>query len=147
VFIARYMAMLAQAMPVARARGALLELQRRGIGQSVVSAMEQRLLGQVLERFGLHVYMTHVRGLDHLDASSKVELGLALQRELGLAPHEILLVGDTLHDFEVASAIGCRCLLYARGHQTRARLEQCGAPLIDSLDVVLDHVGGGVAAP
>ena len=147
VFIARYTAVLASAAPHARAHDALIELQRRSIAQSVVSAMEQRLLCQLLERFGLDAYMTHVRGLDHLGASSKVELGLALQRELGLAPAEILLVGDTLHDFEVASAIGCRCLLYAGGHQARARLEPCGAPLIDSLDAVLDHVGGNPGAP
>jgi phosphoglycolate phosphatase len=147
VFIARYTAALSSAAPVARALEALLELQRRGVAQSVVSAMEQRLLRQLLEHFGLHGYMVHVRGLDHLGASSKVEVGLTLQRELGLSPDEILLVGDTLHDFEVASAIGCRCLLYARGHQTRARLEQSGAPVIDSLDAVLEHVEQSAAMP
>jgi phosphoglycolate phosphatase len=147
VFIARYTAAISGAAPVACALDALLELQRRNIGQSVVSAMEQQLLRQLLQRFGLHGYMMHVRGLDHLGASSKIELGLTLQRELGLSPGEILLVGDTLHDFEVASAIGCRCLLYVRGHQARARLEQCGAPLIDSLDAVVEHVGQSAAAP
>jgi phosphoglycolate phosphatase len=139
-FMARYLAVLSGAAPHDSALGVLAELQRRGIAQSVVSATERRLLGELLERFGLSGYMTHVRGLDHLRASSKIELGLALQRELDLQPSELLLVGDTLHDFEVAAAIGCHCLLYARGHQTRTRLEQSGARLIDSLDAVLGFV-------
>jgi phosphoglycolate phosphatase len=147
VFIARYTEALALAAPVARALDALAELQRRSIEQSVVSAMEHGLLVQLLQRFGLHGYMKHVRGLDHLGASSKVALGLGLQRELGLGPRELLFVGDTLHDFEVATAIGCPCLLYARGHQARARLQASGAQVIDSLDAVLDYVAGAAIEP
>jgi phosphoglycolate phosphatase len=142
VFIARYCAALDGAVPAVGAHDLLGELQRRAIGQSVVSAMERALLAELLERFGLHGYMTHVRGLDHLGASSKIELGLTLQRELRLAPEQLLLVGDTLHDLELARALGCRCLLYAGGHQTRSRLEGSGAQLIDSLGALLDVLDG-----
>jgi phosphoglycolate phosphatase len=142
VFIARYRSVLDGALLAAGALDLLAELRRRAIGQSVVSAMEQLLLGELLERFGLHGYMTHVRGLDHLGASSKIELGLTLQRELRLAPEELLLVGDTLHDLELARALGCRCLLYAGGHQTRSRLERSGAQLIDSLGALLEVLDG-----
>ena len=145
LFIARYSASLLGAGPVAGALVALAELQRRAIAQSVVSAMEHRLLAELLARFGLHGFMTHVRGLNDLGASSKIELGLALSRELDLAPEQLLLVGDTLHDFELARALGCRCVLYAGGHQTRARLARCGAQVIDSLDALLAVVDGADA--
>jgi len=106
----------------------------------VLSAMETALLGRLLRRFDLDRHMSVVRGLHDNGASSKVALGIALQGELDLAPERILLVGDTLHDAEVAAAIGCRCLLYAGGHQTRARLERAGVPVCDSLARVAEVV-------
>jgi phosphoglycolate phosphatase len=140
VYNARYHARIDQAAAHAGVHAALSELQSRAIAQSVVSASESTLLHALLARFGLRAFMTHVRGLDHQRAHSKLDIGLGLQRELDLAPDEILLVGDTLHDHELASALGCRCLLYARGHQTRERLMACGAPLVDSLAEVVEFV-------
>jgi phosphoglycolate phosphatase len=84
--------------------------------------------------------MSAVRGLHDNGASSKIALGVALHAELELAPEQILLVGDTLHDAEVAAAIGCHCLLYGGGHQTRARLERAGVPVCDSLAIVAEVV-------
>jgi phosphoglycolate phosphatase len=141
VYNARYHASIDQAVAHAGAHDALLSIQRRSIAQSVVSASESKLLRTLLERFGLHAFMTHVRGLDHQRAHSKLEIGLVLQRELALAPDEILLVGDTLHDHELALALGCQCLLYARGHQTRDRLLASGARLCESLAEVAVFVG------
>jgi phosphoglycolate phosphatase len=151
-YIARYNARLHAAAPHEGAHDVLAALRARAIAQSVVSAMESTLLRALLARFGLAEYMTHVRGLDHLNASSKIEIGLALQRELCAAPSELVLVGDTLHDLELAAALGCHCLLYARGHQARERLESglgrersgSRARLIESLAEVAEFIG---AAP
>lgn len=138
-YIERYGTRLHAAAPQAGAHAVLTALRERAIAQSVVSAMESTLLRSLLSRFGLAEYMTHVRGLDDLNAGSKIDIGVALHRELRLAPDEIVLVGDTLHDCELAAAIGCHCLLFARGHQTRARLAArlgaagAGERLIDSL--------------
>jgi phosphoglycolate phosphatase len=118
-------------------------LRELGIAQSVLSAMEHTLLRGMLHEHGLIDYLHHVRGLDHLQASSKVQLGVALMdtlRELGTSAAETLFVGDTLHDLETAEAMGCRCLLYVHGHQSKARLaREAGsrATLIHSLDEVL----------
>jgi phosphoglycolate phosphatase len=143
-FISRYTERIELALPCSGAELALAENQRRAIGQSVVSAMEQNMLDRLLLRFGLARHMTHVRGLDHHNATSKVQLGLALRHELGVRPEQLLLVGDTLHDYETATAIGCHCLLYAGGHQSAERLARSGAQLIESLAEVaafIDHHG------
>ena len=50
-------------------------------------------------------------------------------------------MGDTLHDHELAEALGCHCLLYVQGHQTAERLTASGVPLIDSLADVARFVG------
>ena len=44
---------------------------------------------------------------------------------------KVLYIGDTVHDFEVASILGADCALYAGGHHDRERLEACGVAVFD----------------
>ena len=60
--------------------------------------------------------------------------------ELNHGPHEILFVGDTLHDKEVADLIGADCALISHGHVSQSRLENTGAPVFPSLIEMLDWV-------
>lgn len=52
-----------------------------------------------------------------------------------LSRHEfqVLLIGDTLHDAEAAEAMHVDCVLVAHSHQSKQRLKQSGAPVVDSL--------------
>jgi len=43
------------------------------------------------------------------------------------------MIGDSLHDYEVASNLGVQCLLIAQGHQSYARLAKSGAPILMGL--------------
>ena len=54
-------------------------------------------------------------------------------RESGADPARIMMVGDSEHDFEVARALGVRCVLFSGGHQPREVLAATGAPVIDAL--------------
>ena len=72
-------------------------------------------------------------GCDNIYARGKVEQGQQWIRQLDWDPAEIVLVGDTLHDFEVAEAMGSDCILLAHGHHCPTRLEQTGAPVAHSL--------------
>ena len=47
---------------------------------------------------------------------------------------EVLFIGDTDHDFEVAQSIGTDCLLISHGHHCHARLIKTGAPIVSSLE-------------
>jgi phosphoglycolate phosphatase len=123
-FIDRYMARLVEASAYQGAHDALRFVARRSLRQSVLSAMEHTMLGDLLMRYDLHDAMQHVRGLSDLRASSKVDLGRALLGDIGEPAEAVVLIGDTLHDFETATAIGCRSILVAHGHQSRARLER-----------------------
>jgi phosphoglycolate phosphatase len=51
---------------------------------------------------------------------------------------EILMLGDTLHDFEVASKLGCACILVAQGHHPFHRLQDAGATVEKNLADVLN---------
>jgi phosphoglycolate phosphatase len=107
--------------------------QSKGTRQFILSASKQDALDQCLEQYQIGHFFEHVSGLDNHYAASKLENGQKLISELNLNPKELVLVGDTVHDFEVASELGCRCVLIANGHQSRQILEATGARVIDKL--------------
>lgn len=47
--------------------------------------------------------------------------------KLNLNSKSILLIGDTVHDYEVAKELGCECVLIASGHQSKKELENAVA--------------------
>jgi phosphoglycolate phosphatase len=104
-----------------------------GIRQFVLSAMKQDALDQCLEQQNISQFFEHISGLDNHYAASKLENGRRLISAFNLNPKDLVMVGDTVHDFEVATELGCRCVLVANGHQSRALLNGTGAFVIDEL--------------
>ena len=64
-----------------------------------------------------------IAGLGDHYASSKIERGKELLGDLKADPTKTLMIGDTVHDFEVAQSIGSDCVLLANGHNKKERLE------------------------
>jgi phosphoglycolate phosphatase len=116
----------------AEARALLDWFRARNVPQAILSACEQRLLDTQVAEQGLSEAFVAVQGTDNLDGRSKIAVGRQLMGRLA-APGACLLIGDTLHDAEVAAALGCDCLLVACGHQNRERLAAAGCPVYDSL--------------
>jgi phosphoglycolate phosphatase len=67
-------------------------------------------------------YFDDIEGLDNHHAESKIEIGKRLLDENSIVNNSALLIGDTLHDFEVASEIGIDCVMVSNGHQSKERL-------------------------
>lgn len=107
----------------------LLHFAVRGISQSVLSAREHGQLAQELDYHGLLSFFDRVAGLSDNYAAGKVDVGRRHLSEIGVSPEKVVLVGDTLHDFEVAEALGTDCVLVAHGHQPGERLAQSGVPV------------------
>lgn len=108
----------------------------KGYGQSLLSAYKQPTLEEVVDHFGVRRFFQKVSGHTNHYAEGKVGHGRRLLDELGVSGAEVLLVGDTDHDFEVAQAIGAECLLVAAGHQSVERLELCGVPVLVNVSEV-----------
>ena len=123
-FIERYAARLGETKLHDGAIEALEALRERGIGCSVLSAAHERDLEELLVRHGIRRYFTHVYGLGHHEANSKIERGRELLAALRVPPAELVLVGDTDHDLEVAEALGIDALLVTGGHQSETRLRR-----------------------
>lgn len=110
----------------------------RGIKQYVISASEQSVLKDQLAKLGVSDYFVEIIGIDNVYAGSKKEI--AAQWLQNADRGNILMVGDTLHDHEVAQAIGARCLLFTGGHQSRQKLESAGVPVIDDLKKTVEYL-------
>jgi phosphoglycolate phosphatase len=123
------------------ATSVIKKLRRNGCRQFVLSAMQQEfLVATISERISPDLF-EKIAGLDNHYAHSKTEAGLKLLNEIGLPKEQILMVGDTLHDFEVAQILGINCVLFSGGHQSRNRLEKPGALVIDDLEEVAVLIG------
>ncbi len=110
------------------------------LSQAVLSAYEQKALLEATDFFELTDRFTDVIGLNDIYAAGKVENGKQYIAGLNIDPADVLFIGDTLHDFEVAEAMGVSCALVAGGHNSRARLETSGVPVFDSLSELRDDL-------
>jgi phosphoglycolate phosphatase len=110
------------------------KIQSKGIQQSLLSAYKQDRLNDMVEKFNLSKYLTHIVGLDNIYAAGKLHLGKKLMERLGNEHGETLMIGDTVHDYEVAKEIGSDCVLIASGHQNYDILSETGAKVYDSLE-------------
>lgn len=112
------------------------KLQSRGTPQSVISAAEQSMVQDLLGYYQIGHFFISARGLDNHHAAGKSAIGVAWVQELGIDPQKILMVGDTVHDYEVATAMQTDCVLVSGGHHSRRRLEATGAKVYDRLEQI-----------
>lgn len=115
------------------ARSVLSLFRQHGLRQVILSASEKELLQSHVAHHSLTPYFDTLVGLSDIYAKSKTEIGLAWLRESGQNPARTVMIGDSVHDFEVAQALGVSCVLFAGGHQLRETLAETGAVVIGSL--------------
>ncbi|MDP6570673.1 MAG: HAD family hydrolase [Candidatus Marinimicrobia bacterium] len=109
----------------------LKQLLDGGIKHSILSAQHQHFLDDLVEYYEITSYFTSVIGLDNHYATSKIENGKDYVKKLNLDPQNIVMIGDTDHDFEVAKAMGVDCILISHGHHHKYRLEATNAMVVD----------------
>lgn len=115
-------------------------IRNEGIKQVVLSASQFENLKEQVSHFGIIEYFDKLLGLDHCHATSKVNIGKRWLEESGLNEKEVLLVGDTSHDYETACGIGCDSVLLYSGHQSKERVSCLGVPVIESLMEVKQYL-------
>ncbi len=111
----------------------LKEISDMGISQSILSASKEDTLTEKIKHYGIDKYFCRILGLDNHYAESKVDRGKKWIAELNLRPKEVLLIGDTAHDYDVSEHMGCDCLLIANGHYSYKRLVKPGVDVVRSL--------------
>ncbi|MEC7274301.1 MAG: HAD family hydrolase [Verrucomicrobiota bacterium] len=111
----------------------LQAISAKGLTQSVLSAARQETLQLGIDHYGIGSHFMGLVGTDNIHAEGKISRGLYWVEQLPWSPKQIVLIGDTLHDLEVAQAIGSDCILLAHGHHTAQRLTSTGKRVVHSL--------------
>ena len=122
---------------------ALEQVKAAGVKQSIISALRQDLLDRVTADLGVAPYMECIYGVNNLDGASKLDRALELMNRiappLGERP-DVVLIGDALHDKEVADALKVRCVLCGQGSHASWRLREVaptGETLLEAVDLAL----------
>lgn len=115
----------------------LAHFQMLEVRQFVLSAMQQNMLEETLKQQNIFHFFEGVVGLNDHYAVSKVERGEQLITKFNIEKGKALIVGDTIHDFEVAEKLGIRCILIADGHQSAERLRTTNSEIVGSLKDLL----------
>lgn len=115
------------------ARQALDWLRGQGVRQVVVSASHQGALEEQVEALGIGEFFEAVLGVRDVLGAGKAGIARGYLDSAGVSPGQAWCVGDTLHDYEVALEMGCRCVLVAQGHQSVGRLRQAGGAVLREL--------------
>ena len=97
-----------------------------------------------LDHYGLTDRFALITSADDHFARGKVQQGREHLRQLGTSPREALMIGDTIHDAQVAREMGCPCVLLDHGHQSRERLLATGCPVVHDLQELRREIGEGV---
>ncbi len=116
-------------------------LKGEGYRQVLLSATRYDQLVEQVAAFGdVGNRFERKLGLTDHYAFSKAALARDFIEREGIPRERTLFIGDTDHDFEVSSAIGCPCVLLEGGHQSRERLKAMGVPVLPDLAALGDYL-------
>lgn len=111
------------------AESILKYIHEAGVQQSVLSGYFQETLESIISEFQLCDYFDHLVGMNDIYAGSKITNGKKLIELLNLNGEDVIMVGDTCHDYEVACEIGAEIVLMSNGHQSEEKLKKCGVEI------------------
>lgn len=123
----------------------LTYIKSKNVHQHLLSAYEQTSLNRILNYYNIETYFTNIVGLDNIYANGKAHLAHQLVEKIKSngSSGNILLIGDTLHDYEVAKEINSDCMLVSHGHQDEERLLKIGIPVaksVNDLETILREI-------
>jgi len=115
------------------ARELIRLIKSKNIQQAILSAYRHDTLVSLLQHKGLADCFNWIVGADDHYARGKIAQGKQLMDKIRGSKRNAILIGDTLHDYEVAEAIGIPCLLVYAGHQSRERLQRGNRTVMNNL--------------
>ncbi|MGX8834906.1 HAD family hydrolase [Amedibacillus sp. YH-ame6] len=110
--------------------------KKLGIHQYVLSASNLEFLREQIAVYDIAPYFDRICGLDNIHAHSKAELAKEFVEVMKFDKEEVVFIGDSVHDSEVAKGAGCHCILIANGHEHKDKLLTTGFPVVDSINEI-----------
>jgi phosphoglycolate phosphatase len=135
-FISLYLGALPQCGLTPFAAKTLEIFKLKGYRQAIISAMQHDALLKSVSALGIFEYFDYIGGIGDHYGGGKIDNARNYFIQAGLSPEKITLIGDTLHDSQVAAELNCKCILVATGHQSFHRLQETGLPVITNLSEI-----------
>ena len=137
-FINEYKKRMFDAKLFPKVQEVLEYLQQIGAKQYVISAMEVGKLKEAIENKGISLYFEAILGLNNNYANGKMSLvkEFARNKKELLNSSNIWMIGDTEHDFYIASELNWNSILVSQGHHSFSRLSAVGNIVVRNLDGV-----------
>lgn len=117
----------------------LTNLKSKAIRQIIISARYKPSLEQDLTRFNINQFIDEFYGIDTIYATSKEHL---FQQFIQKNPNaNILYIGDTTHDRDIAQKFNIKFLLFTQGHQSIKHFQNSNhyTPIAD-LNEILNYL-------
>jgi len=111
-------------------------IKNSGTKQLILSATELKMLTKQLKSLGIYGYFDEVLGTGDIYAYSKKDIAINWANKI--SPNNPVLIGDTVHDFEVANAAGFDCILIANGHEPKSSLLKTDSVVVDTIKDIID---------
>lgn len=108
--------------------------------QSILSAGNQDLLNNWLKQHQIIKIFQNVVGVQNQFANGKIEQGLKLIENLKFNKKDIVLIGDTIHDSEVAEKMDIECILVNHGHVNNTRLKKTGRRVVSNIKKIFELI-------
>lgn len=124
------------------AKETLERFRAAGLTQSVLSSSELNALKKQIDSRAVTDYFEDIIGIDNRLAGGKIEIAQRYFAAHAINPARAVLIGDTAHDFEVAKALECRCVLVACGHEDKSSLKRLTSFVADDLYQAADMILG-----
>ncbi len=118
----------------------LAAAQRANAKTWVLSASHEDILLRDARQRGLHDAFEAIAGLADNEATGKEAIAIRLDDRMGSPGPRALLVGDTLHDAEIARSRRWSCILVPNGHQSISHLALACVTVAESLGDVARHI-------
>jgi phosphoglycolate phosphatase len=93
-----------------------------------------------LKHYQIFEYFDDIIGLNDSYANSKERVGIEYINTLKQGHDEVLLIGDSIHDKEVADAMNVSCILVSTGHTNKERLQQSCKIVVDNLSDIKKYL-------
>lgn len=135
-FINLYLSALNEVELTPFAKETLQKFKQKGYRQAIISAMQHDALLKSVSELGIYDYFDFIGGIGDHYGGGKVDNARNYFTVAGLNPEQVTLIGDTIHDSEVAAELGCKCILLTTGHQSHSRLKQTGLTVIKNLSEI-----------
>ena len=139
-FIGEYESRKTECMLTENAASILDEISQSGIKQSILSAYTQNTLEELVGEMKIEHHFENIVGLDNIYAAGKNGIAKKLMNKIEEPSEEILLIGDTEHDYEIARELGVDSILAATGHQTKEKLLKLGVPVVNELAELKNYI-------